>query len=49
MNLYQVRIFKNNQWNVIRTYESSQKAVEFAEILTTTWDVKEVSLVEANS
>ena len=49
MNLYEVRIFKNNKWNEIRTYGSMAQAKSFAELLDTNWDIKEITLQEANS
>ena len=49
MNLYQVRLFINDTWHVIRTYGTSAEALEFAQLLQAEWDVKEVSLQEANT
>jgi hypothetical protein len=49
MNLFQVRQFDGKQWHVLRTYETNAKALEFAQCLTVEWDVKEVSLAEANA
>jgi len=49
MKLFQVRIFSNNQWNVIRTYAFRSEALDFAENLWVEWDVKEVTLEEANT
>jgi hypothetical protein len=49
MNVYQVRLFINNKWHVIRTYAIESEALLFAELLTPEWDVKEISLVEANA
>jgi hypothetical protein len=48
MTLFQVRIFIANRWNVIRTYSSHSEALDFAQLLSTEWDIKEVSLEEAN-
>ena len=48
MYLYQVRIFKNNKWCVTRTYETKQAAIGFAQWLNVEWDIKKVSLDEAN-
>ena len=47
MNLYQVRLFINNKWHVIRTYGTESEALTFAQLLQTEWDVKEVSITEA--
>ena len=47
MNVYQVRLFINNKWNVIRTYGSESEALIFAQLLQPEWDVKEVSVSEA--
>lgn len=49
MNLFQVRIFKNKQWFAIRTYATKEEAMQFAELLGVEWDVKEISLEEANA
>jgi hypothetical protein len=48
MNLYQVRLFINNKWQVIRTYGTESEALMFAQLLQPEWDVKEVSVAEAN-
>ena len=48
MNLYQVRLFINNKWQVIRTYGTESEALMFAQLLQPEWDVKEVSIAEAN-
>jgi hypothetical protein len=48
MNLYQVRLFINNNWHVIRTYSSQYEAEIFAQLLQPEWDIKEVSIHEAN-
>jgi hypothetical protein len=47
MNVYQVRLFINNKWNVIRTYGTESEALLFAELLHPEWDVKEVSVEQA--
>ena len=47
MNLYQVRLFINNKWHVIRTYGTESEARMFAQLLQPEWDVKEVSVTEA--
>jgi hypothetical protein len=47
MNVYQVRLFINNRWNVIRTYGTESEALLFAQLLLPEWDVKEVSLESA--
>jgi hypothetical protein len=47
MNLYQVRLFINNKWHVIRTYGTESEALMFAQLLQPEWDVKEVSVTEA--
>jgi hypothetical protein len=47
MNVFQVRLFINNKWNVIRTYGTESEALLFAELLQPEWDVKEVSVEEA--
>jgi hypothetical protein len=49
MNLYQVRLFINDQWHVIRTYGTESEALIFAQLLQPEWDVKEVSVEEANA
>jgi hypothetical protein len=49
MNLYQVRLFVNNEWHVIRTYAFKSEAETFAQLLQPEWDVKEVSIHEANT
>ena len=47
MNVYQVRLFINNKWNVICTYGTESEALLFAHLLQPEWDVKEVSVTEA--
>ena len=47
MNVYQVRLFINNKWNVIRTYGTESEALLFAHLLQPEWDVKEVSVEAA--
>ena len=47
MNVYQVRLFINNKWNVIRTYGTESEALLFPQLLQPEWDVKEVSVTEA--
>ena len=49
MNVFQVRKFDGKNWHVIRTYETKQAAIGFAQWLNIEWDIKEVSLDEANS
>ena len=48
MKVYQVRLFINNNWHVIRTYAVKSEALLFAQLLQPEWDVKEISLTEAN-
>lgn len=48
MKVYQVRLFINNEWRVVRTYAIKSEALLFAQLLEPEWDVKEISLVEAN-
>jgi hypothetical protein len=48
MSLYQVRLFINNKWHVIRTYAIKSEAEMFAQLLQPEWDIKEVSILEAN-
>jgi len=49
MFMYQVRIFKNNVWHVIRTYAFEDEARSFANCLDTEWDIKKVTLAQANA
>ncbi len=46
MNLFAVRLFKNNKWQIIRTYGDYRTALEFADFLTADWDIKEMSVEE---
>ena len=46
MNLFAVRLFKNNKWHIIRTYGDYRTALEFADFLTADWDIKEMSVEE---
>lgn len=48
MIIYAVRLFKNRQWHTIRTYAVKSEALEFAELLDCEWDIKEMSLDQAN-
>jgi hypothetical protein len=48
MIFYAVRLFKNRQWHIIRTYSSKSEALEFAELLDCEWDIKEMSLEQIN-
>ena len=48
MKLYQVRLLINDQWRVVQTYAIKSEALLFAQLLEPEWDVKEISLVEAN-
>jgi hypothetical protein len=48
MNLYAVRIFAGDNWHIIRTYSVKQEAERFAEGLWVEWDIKEMSLDNAN-
>jgi hypothetical protein len=48
MILYQVRLFISDKWHVIRTYSSQSEAEIFAQLLQPEWDIKEVSIHEAN-
>jgi hypothetical protein len=48
MKLYQVRLFINNKWHVVRTYAIESEAQMFAQLLQPEWDIKEVSIAEAN-
>jgi hypothetical protein len=49
MIFYAVRLFKNNQWHIIRTYALRSEALEFAELLDSEWDIKEMSLNQINA
>ena len=49
MFIYAVRLFINNKWQVIRTYGTESEALMFAQLLQPEWDVKEVSVVQANA
>lgn len=48
MKIYAVRLFKNNRWNIIKTYESLESAVDFADnsFFGVEYDVKEMELSE---
>lgn len=48
MNLYQVRLFIENKWQVIKTFRTKSEAELFAEILQPVWDIKEINITEAN-
>ena len=48
MNLYGVIIFEGDNWHIIRTYSVKQEAERFAEGLWVEWDIKEMSLDNAN-
>ena len=49
MNIYQVRRFYGVNWAVIRSYATLEEANEFASSLHGTWDIKQVTLEEANA
>jgi len=49
MSIFQVRLFINNQWRTIRTYAIRSEAELFASLLLPEWDIKEISLEEANA
>jgi hypothetical protein len=49
MFIYAVRLFKHHQWHTIRTYATKSEALEFAELLDNQWDIKEMSLDQANA
>lgn len=46
MNLFAVRIFRNNKWAIVRWYSDKIKATEFAQNLNAEWDVKRFSYEE---
>ena len=48
MKIYLVRFFRDSQWPVIRSYAIYQEALDFAQTLSVEWDIKEVTLEEAN-
>jgi D-arabinose 1-dehydrogenase-like Zn-dependent alcohol dehydrogenase len=48
MQIYQVRIFRNKKWAEIRSYADYQEALDFAQNISVEWDIKEISLAEAN-
>lgn len=48
MKLYAVRVFKDEQWHIVRWYESRHWAQVFAKGLETEWDVKAMTIEEAN-
>lgn len=47
MNIYQVRVFKNQKWHVVRSYAIAAEAQEWAKGLEVNWDIKEIALTEA--
>lgn len=49
MFIYQVRIFGGLNWYVIRTYADHDEAASFAKGLDIEWDIKKVTLEEANA
>ena len=49
MNIYQVRTFDGENWNIVRSYAIKSEATDFAKMLLTEWDVKTVLLEEVNS
>jgi len=49
MNLYQVRMYKNRQWYVLRSYAILEEAQEWAKGLKIEYDIKEVPLLDAVS
>jgi len=49
MNLYQVRMYKNRQWYVLRSYAILEEAQEWAKGLEIEYDIKEVPLLDAVS
>ena len=49
MFIYQVRIFGGLNWYVIRTYADHDEAASFAKGLDIEWDIKKVTLEQANA
>jgi hypothetical protein len=49
MYIYQVRVFNENKWHVIRCYAIEEEAKSWANCLDTEWDIKKVTLEEANA
>ena len=49
MFIYQVRTFHENNWHVIRSYAIEDEAKSFATCLDVEWDIKKVTLEEANA
>ena len=49
MKIYLVRLFNGNGWHTIRSYATRSEAELFASLLSPEWDIKEVSIEEANA
>lgn len=49
MFIYQVRVFKHNEWYEIRSYSDEATALGFADCLDGVWDIKKITLEEANA
>ena len=49
MKIYLVRLFNGKEWHTIRSYATRSEAELFASLLAPEWDIKEVSIEEANA
>ena len=49
MYLYEVRIFGGLNWYVVRSYSDYDEACLFGKGLDIEWDIKKVTLEEANA
>ena len=49
MFIYQVRRFDGQNWHVITSYATEIEAYDFSTRLSCEWDIKKVTLAEANA